>query len=119
MLPPHSNFWQRHRRLVAAVLPIGVLAILYLGGFLAFFLVSVPSFYLDAIIYASLFGLMAMGLTLTYLTTKVPNFAYGSFVTVGMYVSYTFNILYKVSAYVSAPAAFLFGGCCSVAMYLI
>ena len=79
----------------------------------------VEAYVIGAIVYASLFGLMSLGLTLTYLTTKVPNFAYGSFVTVGMYVSYTFNILYKVSAYVSAPAAFLFGGCCSVAMYLI
>lgn len=72
-----------------------------------------------SVVYASLFGLMALGLTLTYLTTKVPNFAYGSFVTVGMYVSYTLNTLYKLSAYASAPAAFLFGGFCSVAMYVI
>ena len=35
----------------------------------------VPTYLISAEVYASLFALMAMGLTLTYLTTKVPNFA--------------------------------------------
>ena len=72
-----------------------------------------------SVIYASLFGLMALGLTLTYLTTKVPNFAYGSFVTVGMYVSYSLNKLYHVGIYESIPASFLIGAATSVAMYLV
>ena len=72
----------------------------------------------DSIVYGSLFGLMAIGLTLTYLTTKVPNFAYGSFVTIGIYTSFSLYRLDKVIPYFSIPVAFLVGGTASVAMYL-
>jgi branched-chain amino acid transport system permease protein len=72
----------------------------------------------DSIIYASLFGLMAIGLTLTYLTTKVPNFAYGSFVTIGIYTSFSLYRVQGVSPYLSSPVAFALGGLSSVVMYL-
>ena len=72
----------------------------------------------DSIVYGSLFGLMAIGLTLTYLTTKVPNFAYGSFVTIGIYTSFSLYRLDRVSPYFSIPIAFLVGGIASVGMYL-
>ena len=72
----------------------------------------------SSIVYASLFGLMALGLTLTYLTTKVPNFAYGSFVTIGIYTSFTLYKLQGLNPYFSAPIAFAVGGLSSVAMYL-
>ncbi len=81
---------------------------------------------IDSIIYGSLFGLMAVGLTLTYLTTKVPNFAYGSFVTIGVYTSFSFfrvgvtvfGVHVRLDPYFSAPFAFLLGALSSVAMYL-
>ncbi len=79
----------------------------------------------SATVYGSLFGLMALGLTLTYITTKVPNFAYGSFVTIGMYTSYTMYRLnykllgYTMTPYLSAPISFLIGALVSVAMYLV
>src|SRR5207244_13626689 len=57
--------------------------------------------------------------TLTYLTTKVPNFAYGSFVTIGIYTSFSLYRLDKVIPYFSIPVAFLVGGTASVAMYLV
>ena len=72
----------------------------------------------SSIVYGSLFGLMAIGLTLTYLTTKVPNFAYGSFVTVGLYTTFSMYRLYGFPPYWSVPFAFLIGGSVSVAMYL-
>ena len=78
----------------------------------------VDPYIVSSIVYASLFGLMAIGLTLTYLTTKVPNFAYGSFVTIGIYTSFTIYRLLGLSPYVSAPIAFAVGGLSSVAMYL-
>jgi branched-chain amino acid transport system permease protein len=70
---------------------------------------------------------MALGLTLTYITTKVPNFAYGSFVTIGMYTSYAMYRLnyrvpilgYTMTPYLSAPIAFLIGALVSVTMYLV
>lgn len=73
---------------------------------------------ISSVVYASLFGLMALGLTLTYITTKVPNFAYGSFVTVGMYASYASYRLNGLTPYESAPIAFLLGAVSAVAMYL-
>jgi branched-chain amino acid transport system permease protein len=73
----------------------------------------------SSIVYASLFGLMAIGLTLTYLTTKVPNFAYGSFVTIGIYTSFSLYRLYGLNPYVSAPVSFFLGALSSVAMYLV
>ena len=78
----------------------------------------VPPFILSAVVYASLFGLMAIGLTLTYLTTKVPNFAYGSFMTVGLYTSYTLFKVNKWNPYETAIPAFLLTGLISVVMYL-
>lgn len=72
----------------------------------------------DSVVYACLFGLMAIGLTLTYITTKVPNFAYGSFVTIGIYTSFSLYRLEKVNPYFSTPISFLLGALTSVAMYL-
>src|SRR5256712_9327469 len=119
MLPPPSRFWQRRRKLIIVGFLIGALAIVYLGGFWRPLpRISVPSYYLDTIVYASLFGLMAIGLTLTYLTTKVPNFAYGSFVTIGIYTSCTLFKLDQLDPYVSTLIAFLIGAVSSVGMYL-
>jgi len=78
----------------------------------------IPRYVFDSLVYASLFGLMAIGLTLTYLTMKVPNFAYGSFVTIGIYASFTLYKLDSLNPYLSTPIAFLLGGTSSVVMYL-
>lgn len=77
-----------------------------------------PAYLPDTIVYASLFGLMAMGLTLTYLTTKVPNFAYGSFVTIGIYTSYSLLRIDHINPYLSTPLSFVLGAASSVVMYL-
>ena len=61
---------------------------------------------------------MAIGLTWTYMTTKVPNFAYGDFVTVGVYVVYSLFKLYGVSPYLGSLLAFTVAGIGSVGMYL-
>src|SRR3989441_8435584 len=53
---------------------------------------------------------MAIGLTLTYLTTKVPNFAYGSFVTIGIYTSFTLYKVDRINPYFGTPIGFLIGG---------
>ncbi len=78
----------------------------------------VPAYLFSAILYGTFFALMAMGLTLTYLTTKVPNFAYGSFVTIGLYVAYQLDTLNHLSPYYSSLIAFLVGGAASVLMYI-
>src|SRR5436309_15573076 len=78
----------------------------------------VVPYFNSAVVYASLFAFMAIGLTLTYITTKDPNFAYGSFVTIGLYTSYSMNRFADFTPYISAPLAFGIGGLSSVAMYL-
>src|SRR5438132_14263979 len=78
----------------------------------------VEPYVVSSIVYSSLFGLMAIGLTLTYLTTKVPNFAYGSFVTIGIYTSFTLYKVNRINPYFGTPIGFLIGGLSSVAMYL-
>lgn len=79
----------------------------------------VEAYIISAVVYASLFALMAIGLTLTYLTTKVPNFAYGSFVTIGVYTAYTLFKINGINPYLSGPVSFIIAGLSSVAMYLI
>ncbi len=78
----------------------------------------VPQYLIAALIYASLFALMAMGLTLTYMTTKVPNFAYGSFVTIGIYAAYTSTKVYGSNPYVGCVIGFAVGALASAVMYL-
>ena len=52
-----------------------------------------------AIIFSSLLTLLSIGLTLTYLTTKVPNFAHATFATVGAYLTLTAVTLWKGNPY--------------------
>ena len=62
---------------------------------------------------------MAMGLTLTYMTTKVPNFAYGDFVLIGVYSAYTSVKVFNNNAYVGSVFGFAVGAVASAAMYLL
>jgi branched-chain amino acid transport system permease protein len=74
----------------------------------------------NSIIYGSLLGLMCVGLTATYLTTKVPNFAVADFVVVGIYASSATFILWNASSpYLTTPLGIVFGGVVAVLMYLI
>jgi branched-chain amino acid transport system permease protein len=78
----------------------------------------VPSYLISAEVYASLFALMSMGLTLTYMTTKVPNFAYGDFVVIGIYSSYVTVKVFHSNPYLGSVLGFAIGGLVSVVMYL-
>jgi len=62
---------------------------------------------------------MCVSLTLTYITTKVPNFAQGALVTAGLYTGFALLRLSKISPYESLPLAFLVGGAIAVGIYLI
>ena len=63
---------------------------------------------------------MCVGLTVTYLTTKVPNFAAADFVVVGTYASAASYILWDVpSPYLTTPLGIIFGGLSGVVMYLV
>lgn len=53
----------------------------------------------DALVTSSLLTLLTIGLTLTYLTTKVPNFAHGTFASVGIYVGLVASKLLGLDVY--------------------
>jgi len=71
----------------------------------------------DALLYGNLLSLMSLGLTLTYITSKVPNFAHGSFVSVGSYVTLGIASIMGLNPYLSLPVAFLVGGLSATCVY--
>ena len=77
----------------------------------------IPPLYREAVIFASLLTLLSSGLTLTYLTTRVPNFAHGSFATIGAYVSLSAYAILKLSPYTFLPVAFLLSGVIALILY--
>ena len=71
-----------------------------------------------AIIYSNLLVLLGIGLTITYVTTGVPNFAQGSFAIFGSYVSLSLLYLAGVHPYYSLPITFAVGGFLGTIAYL-
>ncbi len=71
----------------------------------------------DAIIFASLLALLSIGLTLTYLTTRVPNFAHASFATIGVYIALVASRVWESSPYIAIPIAFVISGIVAIALY--
>jgi len=71
----------------------------------------------DAIIFASLLALLSIGLTLTYLTTRVPNFAHASFATIGVYTALVTTRVWDTTPYIAIPIAFVISGVVAVALY--
>lgn len=72
----------------------------------------------DAVIFASLITMLSTGLTLTYMTTKVPNFAHGDFATMNVYLNLALVHLLGLSPYMGVVPSFFFGGLISLVMYL-
>jgi len=72
-----------------------------------------------AVIYSNLLALLALGLTLTYITTAVPNFAQGSFAVFGSYIWLTMWRLFGLHPYLSIPIAFPLGGLLGAAVYAL
>jgi branched-chain amino acid transport system permease protein len=62
---------------------------------------------------------MSVSLTLTYITTKVPNFAQGALVTAGLYTGFALFSINKINPYESLPVSFLVGGLIAIGIYLL
>ena len=73
--------------------------------------------YSDVIIFSSLLGLLSIGLTLTYLTTRVPNFAHASFAAIGVYVSLIVSQIWEITPYVAVPISFAISGMVGLFLY--
>ena len=71
----------------------------------------------DALIFASLLALLSIGLTLTYLTTRVPNFAHASFATIGVYTALIASRVWDSTPYIAIPIAFAISGAVAVGLY--
>ena len=70
------------------------------------------------VIFSSLLVLLALGLTLTYVTTRVPNFAHASFATIGVYITLIATRVWESSPYVAVPIAFAVSGAVSLGLYM-
>jgi len=79
-------------------------------------MISLPTL-VSAIIYSTLLSLMSVGLTLTYITTKVPNVAQGVLVTIGAYAVFTGVMFLGGSPYIYLPLAFLVSGAVATLLY--
>ena len=74
----------------------------------------------NAIVYGCLYGMMCVGLTLTYMTTKVPNFAHSNFVVVAIFSGASAFIFGGFATpYLGLPVAALAGGASAVLLYLL
>lgn len=71
-----------------------------------------------SLMYSNLLVLLSIGLTITYITTAVPNFAQGSFAIFGSYIALTLLRLFGIHPFASLPVAFVLGGLLGVATYI-
>ena len=78
---------------------------------------AISPIYSDAVIFASLLALLSIGLTLTYLTTRVPNFAHASFATIGIYITLIATKVWDVNPYYAVPVAFVVSGMAALSLY--
>jgi len=72
---------------------------------------------INTVIFSGIASMSSVGLTLTYLTTRVPNFSHGSFLTAGAYMAVYWAQVVKRSPYEVTWACSLIGGLLAVAQY--
>lgn len=78
-----------------------------------------PILVLNAFTYACMLSLASIGLTATYLTTKVPNFAQGSFLMVGAYTTILLVLKFGWNPYYAVLPAALAGGLAGLFTYYV
>ncbi len=79
----------------------------------------ISSFLIQAICYSNIIALLTISLTLTYMTTKVPNFMQGSFAMVGTYVATGVYYLLHIHPYYSLPIECAIGALVGIAVYYL
>ena len=72
-----------------------------------------------ALIFSCLLTLLSIGLTLTYLTTKVSNFAHSAIASVGAYITLTAVEVWQGNPYHYLFVAVLVGGALALTQYLL
>ena len=78
------------------------------------------SFYLlsDAFIFSTLLGLLTLGFNLTYMTSRIPNWAYGTFSAVAIYITFSVIFLWRMNPYYSLIISFFIMAALGVAVYV-
>ncbi len=87
----------------------------------------VSQLFLDTLAYASMLGLLSMGLSLTYIVSRVPNFAHATFAAIGSYalliIIWKFAIYEKGASWsvytISIPVSILLVGGVALLQYLL
>jgi len=74
---------------------------------------------MSACVYASLITILTIGYTLTYIISKIPNFAHGTYAGIGIYVTFTLTRVMGFNPYLSCPVGFVVGGIIGIILYLI
>jgi len=77
----------------------------------------IPPMLRDATVFSCLLALLSTGLTLTYMTTKVPNFAHGSFAAMTAYITLILVKILKINPYLSMGFGFILGGILALILY--
>jgi len=77
----------------------------------------IPPMLRDATIFSCLLALLSTGLTLTYMTTKVPNFAHGSFAAMTTYITLILVKILKTNPYFSIGLGFILGAALALILY--
>jgi branched-chain amino acid transport system permease protein len=88
-----------------------------------FFMIPLPVI-IGGSIYASLVALITLGFSLTYATSKFPNFAHGAFVSIGMYTTYHLTDVMGIvpavlPSYSVMIVAFFVTGIASLVVYVV
>jgi len=78
-----------------------------------------PILFSGALIFSCLLTLLSIGLTLTYLTTKVSNFAHGAAAAVGAYLTLTAVEVWEGNPYHYLFLAVLVGGLLALTQYFL
>ena len=73
----------------------------------------------SALILASLHILLALAFTLTYQTTKTPNFSIGQIMAIGAYQSFTLTRIMNIPVYLNLPIALVIGFIVNSCIYLL
>ncbi|MCD6341776.1 MAG: branched-chain amino acid ABC transporter permease [Thaumarchaeota archaeon] len=79
----------------------------------------IPPIFRDALVFASLLTMLSTGLTLTYMTTKVPNFAHGNFATVGAYFTLALTKVLNLNPYLTIIPSLVLGGLTALILYVL
>lgn len=79
----------------------------------------IPPIFRDALVFASLLTMLSTGLTLTYMTTKVPNFAHGNFATVGAYLTLALTKVLNLNPYLTIIPSLVLGGLTALILYVL